>query len=50
MENLSTLDGLRADFPGWEVLAARDFDAEVAEGAAHRGLSALVDFVARKPG
>ncbi|MDR5653328.1 class I SAM-dependent methyltransferase [Ruixingdingia sedimenti] len=50
VENLYTLDGLRADFPGWEVLAARDFDAEVAEGAAHRGLSALVDFVARKPG
>lgn len=48
-ENLYTLDLLRADFPGWEVLVAEDYDATIAEGTAHVGISALVDFIARKP-
>ncbi|EEW25430.1 class I SAM-dependent methyltransferase [Rhodobacter ferrooxidans] len=49
VENLYTLDGLRADFAGWQVLEAADYDAEIAEGSAHVGASALIDFVARKP-
>ena len=49
MENLYTLDGLAADFPGWEVLVAEDYDADLAEGTGHHGKSALIDFIARKP-
>ncbi len=47
--NLYTLDLLRDAFAGWEVLAEADQDATLAEGDGHVGLSALVDFVARKP-
>ncbi|THD82192.1 class I SAM-dependent methyltransferase [Aliigemmobacter aestuarii] len=49
VENLYTLDALRADFPGWRVLVARDEDREIAEGTGHVGKSALIDFVAEKP-
>ena len=49
-ENLYTLDLLRDAFPGWDVLVARDYDAEIAEGSRHVGRSALIDFVARRPG
>lgn len=49
VENLYTLEGLAGDFPGWTVLQARDYDADLAEGAGHHGKSALIDFVARKP-
>ena len=47
-ENMYTLPMLAAAFPGYEVLSAGDYDAEVQEGSAHRGRSALFDFVARK--
>ncbi len=49
-ENMYTLDMLRETFAGWEVLRAADFDAEVREGSGHAGRSALIDFIARKPG
>ena len=49
VENLYTLDGLRVDFPGWQVLRAEDYDADLAEGSRHVGKSALIDFIARKP-
>jgi SAM-dependent methyltransferase len=49
VENMYTLDLLRAAFAGYEVLRAEDFDAEVDEGRGHSGRSALIDFVARKP-
>ncbi len=49
-ENMYTLDLLRESFAGYEVLRAEDFDAEVDEGRGHSGRSALIDFVARKPG
>lgn len=48
-ENLWTLEMLHAAFPEFEVLHAADYDAEIEEGRGHAGLSALVDFVARKP-
>lgn len=48
-ENLYTLEGLAADFPGWHVLEQADYDVDINEGRAHSGRSALVDFVARKP-
>lgn len=47
--NMYTEALLARAFPGWEVLHSADYDAEIAEGTAHRGRSALVDFVARKP-
>lgn len=49
VENLYTLDGLHADFPGWQVLRAEDYDLEIREGSCHSGQSALVDFIARRP-
>ncbi|WP_054300956.1 cyclopropane-fatty-acyl-phospholipid synthase family protein [Gemmobacter sp. LW-1] len=47
--NMYRLEDLRADFAGWEVLRAGDYDAEISEGRGHSGRSALVDFIARKP-
>lgn len=48
-ENMYTLPLLEEAFAGWDILESRDYDAEIAEGAGHHGLSALVDFVARRP-
>lgn len=48
-ENLWTLPMLDAAFPGFEVIHRADYDAHIVEGRGHRGLSALVDYVARKP-
>lgn len=47
-ENLYKLELLQGAFRGWEVLVARDYEAELAEGSRHVGRSALIDFVARK--
>ncbi|MEX0287159.1 MAG: cyclopropane-fatty-acyl-phospholipid synthase family protein [Paracoccaceae bacterium] len=41
---------LRAAFDGWLVLELADYDLDLAEGTLHSGTSALVDFVAQKPG
>lgn len=49
VENLYSLDGLRADFPDWQVLHAADYDAVIHEGRGHSGQSALIDFIARRP-
>lgn len=46
--NLWTLDLLREAFAGFEILHQADYDADLAEGAGHRGRSGLIDFVARK--
>lgn len=48
-ENMYTEDGLRADFAGWDILRCHAYEREVDEGRGHSGLSALIDFVARKP-
>ncbi len=48
-ENMYTLPLLHEAFREFEVLEARDYDAEIEEGEGHSGLSGLVDFVARKP-
>ena len=48
-ENMYTPEMLHAAFPGWHVLRAADYDADIAEGSGHAGRSALVDFVAVKP-
>ena len=49
-ENFWTLDLLEASFPGFEMIHAADYDAEISEGRGHSGRSALIDFVARKRG
>lgn len=40
---------LRDRFADFEILALRDYDSEIAEGAGHRGRAALIDMVARRP-
>ena len=48
-DNLWTIELMRESFAGFDVIEARDYDAEISEGTGHRGKSALIDFVARKP-
>ncbi len=50
LENLYTEDVLRSELPGLTVELCETYDAELTEGAAHAGRSALIDFIARKPG
>lgn len=48
-ENMYTEDMLARAFVGWEILENRAHERDIREGAGHAGLSALIDFVARKP-
>ena len=48
VENLYTEALLRASFGALELLTLSDYEAEVDEGAGHRGRSALIGLVARK--
>lgn len=48
-ENLYTAALLREAFAGLDIMELREYEAELAEGSQHRGRSALVDLVARKP-
>jgi SAM-dependent methyltransferase len=47
-ENMYTEALLREAFAGMETLALRAYDAAIEEGTAHKGMSALIDMVARK--
>lgn len=49
VENLYTEEMLQMAFSGWEILSLRAYDEHINEGVGHRGMSALVDMVARKP-
>jgi len=49
LENLYDEALLRAAFPGYEMLDLRSYEDELSEGMGHRGRSALVGMVARKP-
>ena len=40
---------LRAAFADMEILHLREHDDFISEGVGHRGMSALIDLVARKP-
>ena len=46
--HLYTEDLLRAAFAGFELLALREYEAELTEGSQHKGRSALIGLVARK--
>jgi cyclopropane fatty-acyl-phospholipid synthase-like methyltransferase len=48
-ENMYTETQMRADFAGWDIVQCRAYEREVQEGRGHSGMSALMDFVARKP-
>lgn len=50
LENLYTPDILTDAFPGWRVEICEAYERELDEGAGHSGHSALIDFVAVKPG
>jgi len=40
---------LRETFAGMDLLALRDYEADIEEGSGHKGRSALIGLVARKP-
>lgn len=50
IENLYTAEILRAAFADWAIEELVEYEEEIAEGLGHRGRSALIGMVARKPG
>lgn len=48
VENLYTPELLRAAFAGHDIVELRAYDAVLAEGTQHAGISALIDCVVRK--
>jgi len=48
LENLYTEAQLRTELADMEILLLREHDGEINEGSGHKGMSALVDLVARK--
>lgn len=49
VENLYTADLLRESFAGWEIVRLDEYEDELAEGCGHKGRSALIGLVAKKP-
>jgi SAM-dependent methyltransferase len=49
IENFYTPELLSAAFADFEILHLKAYEAEISEGAGHKGRSALIDLVARKP-
>lgn len=47
-EHMYTREWLGNIFTGWEILVLEDYDAALQEGEAHKGMSALIDLVAKK--
>jgi SAM-dependent methyltransferase len=48
LEHLYTPDLLRRELPGLRIVELRDYEEELAEGARHNGMSALIGLVAQK--
>jgi len=48
-EHMYTAPWLAGEFAGWEILHLAEHDSDLDEGAGHRGRSALIDLVARRP-
>jgi len=48
VDQLYTERLLRESFRGFDVLELREYEAELDEGSRHRGMSAVIDLVARK--
>ncbi len=49
LENLYTPENLRAGFPDWTIEELVEYEDDIAEGSGHRGRSAVIGMVARKP-
>ncbi|TRZ99197.1 MAG: class I SAM-dependent methyltransferase [Rhodocyclaceae bacterium] len=49
VENLYTREILLDAFAGWEIEELVDYEDDIAEGMGHKGRSALIGLVARKP-
>lgn len=49
VENLYTAELIESAFADWEICHLREHEDEIDEGSAHRGRSALIDLIARKP-
>jgi cyclopropane fatty-acyl-phospholipid synthase-like methyltransferase len=49
VEHMYTREWLLEEFAGWEIEHLAAYDCELAEGTAHRGKSAVIDLVARRP-
>jgi len=49
-ENMYTRELLEGAFAAMDILHLAEYDAVIDEGSAHKGMSALIDFVARKRG
>jgi hypothetical protein len=49
VELLYTEEMLRTAFARFEILALKSHEETVEEGTGHKGMSALIDLVARKP-
>jgi SAM-dependent methyltransferase len=49
VENLYTEPQLRAELGGLMIETVESYDAEVDEGPGHKGMSALIDVIARRP-
>lgn len=49
LENLYTREILREAFADWEIEELVDYEDDIAEGLGHKGRSALIGLVARKP-
>ena len=47
-ENMYTRALLESAFAGMEILHLTEYDAEIEEGSGHKGMSALIDMVAKK--
>jgi hypothetical protein len=48
VEHLYTEAMLREAFAGFEILALREYEAELTEGSQHKGMSALIGLVVRR--
>ena len=46
-ENLYTLDGMKDELKGLEIIALKEFDIQMKEGK-HDGMSALISFIGKK--
>jgi len=49
VENLYTADLLRQEFADWIIEELAEYEDDIAEGAGHKGKSALIGLIARKP-
>ena len=49
VENLYTEEVLRDEFAGWEIEELVEYEDEINEGSGHKGHSALIGMIARKP-